>query len=62
MFFLECCVFDTDEGNGLFDSLDLARTLFLDRKLLAWRLHDPNTGRGGTTTGGLGAKPPAAGG
>ena len=37
MFFLECRVFDTDEGSGLFDLLDLARTVFLDKKSLAWR-------------------------
>ena len=34
MFFLECRVFDTDEENGLFDSLDLARTLFRRQKIV----------------------------
>ena len=31
------------KDNGLSDSLDVVCTLLLDRKLLAWRLHDPNT-------------------
>ena len=39
MIFLECRVFDTDEENGLFDSLDLALTLFSDRKSFAWPKH-----------------------
>ena len=42
IFFLKCRVFDIEEGNGLSDSLHVARTLLLDRKSLAWRLHDPN--------------------
>ena len=42
-FFLKVsCFFDIEEGNDLCDSLDLARTFFLDRKSLAWYLHDPN--------------------
>ena len=43
IFFLKYFVFDIEEGNGFSDSLDLARTLLLDRKSLAWHLHDPNT-------------------
>ena len=42
-FSLSVMSFDVEEGNGLSDSLDLACTLLLDRKSLAWRLHDPNT-------------------
>ena len=37
----KCRAFDIEEVNGLSDSLDLARTLLLDRKSLSWRLHDP---------------------
>ena len=41
-FSLSVVSFDIEEGNGLSDSLDLARTLLFDGKSLAWRLHDPN--------------------
>ena len=58
MFFLECCVFDTDEGNGLYDSLDLARTLFLENRwhgvcmTQTYEEGGHNRGSGGKAAGG----------
>ena len=52
-FSLSVVSFDFEEGNGLSDSIDLALSspylkagaglIDLDRKSLAWRLHDPST-------------------